>query len=282
MTDEEKNIFGNQLRERRNELNLTTQKVALDAEVGESTYKRLEAGDGNPRLDTLVRIAKCLKTDLNSVVPQEHLCKDSGIWQIVRKLLSMDKKKMNKAIKAILAMLDAMSDDSIILQSQSQLKTIYKDAAETITGNCDTMLFLGGKESTTLKEISETLGKETIDLYNTSDTRGQSRSYGLNYQKTGKELMSRDELAVMDGNKCILQLRGVRPFYSDKFDITKHKRYKQLSDYDKKNEFHVEEYMKHQMEVRLDPEEQFDLYMYEGSELEEQSNNENEGTGHVT
>ena len=171
---------------------------------------------------------------------------------------------------------------SIILQSQSQLKTIYKDVAETITGNCDTMLFLGGKESTTLKEISETLGKETIDLYNTSDTRGQSRSYGLNYQKTGKELMSRDELAVMDGNKCILQLRGVRPFYSDKFDITKHKRYQQLSDYDKKNEFHVEEYMKHQMEVRLNPDETFDLYMYEGSELEEQSNNKNEGTEHVT
>ena len=171
---------------------------------------------------------------------------------------------------------------SIILQSQSQLKTIYKDAAETITGNCDTMLFLGGKESTTLKEISETLGKETIDLYNTSDTRGQSRSYGLNYQKTGKELMSRDELAVMDGNKCILQLRGVRPFYSDKFDITKHKRYQQLSDYDKKNEFHVEEYMKHQMEVRLSPEEAFDLYVYEGSELEKQLNSENEGTEHVT
>lgn len=171
---------------------------------------------------------------------------------------------------------------SIILQSQSQIKTIYKDAAETITGNCDTMLFLGGKESTTLKEISETLGKETIDLYNTSDTRGQSRSYGLNYQKTGKELMSRDELAVMDGNKCILQLRGVRPFYSDKFDITKHKRYQQLSDYDKKNEFHVEEYMKHQMEVRLNPEEAFDLYVYEGSELVEQSNSENEGTEHVT
>ena len=171
---------------------------------------------------------------------------------------------------------------SIILQSQSQLKTIYRDAAETITGNCDTMLFLGGKESTTLKEISETLGKETIDLYNTSDTRGQSRSYGLNYQKTGKELMSRDELAVMDGNKCILQLRGVRPFYSDKFDITKHRRYQQLSDYDKKNEFHVEEYMKHQMEVRLDPEEAFDLYVYEGSELEKQSNSENEGTEHVT
>ena len=121
---------------------------------------------------------------------------------------------------------------SIILQSQSQLKTIYKDAAETIIGNCDTMLFLGGKESSTLKEISETLGKETIDLYNTSDTRGQSPSFGTTYQKTGKELMSRDELAVMDGSKCILQLRGVRPFLSDKFDITKHKRYKELSDFD--------------------------------------------------
>lgn len=139
---------------------------------------------------------------------------------------------------------------SIILQSQSQLKTIYKDAAETISGNCDTMLFLGGKESTTLKEISETLGKETIDLYNTSDTRGQSRSYGLNYQKTGKELMSRDELSVMDGNKCILQLRGVRPFLSDKFDITKHKRYRELSDYDEKNAFDVEAYMKHQLKIR--------------------------------
>lgn len=126
---------------------------------------------------------------------------------------------------------------SIILQSQSQLKTIYKDAAETIIGNCDTMLFLGGKESSTLKEISETLGKETIDLYNTSDTRGQSPSFGTTYQKTGKELMSRDELSVMDGSKCILQLRGVRPFLSDKFDITKHKRYKELSDFDKKNAF---------------------------------------------
>ena len=147
---------------------------------------------------------------------------------------------------------------SIILQSQSQLKTIYKDAAETILGNCDTMLFLGGKEGSTLKEISETLGKETIDLYNTSDTRGQSRSYGLNYQKTGKELMSRDELAVMDGNKCILQLRGVRPFFSDKFDITRHKQYKHLSDYDKKNAFDVEAYMKCQLKLRL--KEEFDLF----------------------
>ena len=152
---------------------------------------------------------------------------------------------------------------SIILQSQSQLKTIYKDAAETILGNCDTMLFLGGKESSTLKEISETLGKETIDLYNTSDTRGQSRSYGLNYQKTGKELMSRDELAVMDGNKCILQLRGVRPFYSDKYDITRHKRYKELSDFNKKNEFHVEDYLEHKLVLPLDQE--FELYEYEVS-----------------
>ena len=153
---------------------------------------------------------------------------------------------------------------SIILQSQSQLKTIYRDAAETILGNCDTMLFLGGKESSTLKEISETLGKETIDLYNTSDTRGQSRSYGLNYQKTGKELMSRDELAVMDGSKCILQLRGVRPFLSDKYDITKHRHYKELADYDKKNEFDVEKYLKHELVLPVDQE--FESYEYEISE----------------
>lgn len=147
---------------------------------------------------------------------------------------------------------------SIILQSQSQLKTIYRDAAETILGNCDTMLFLGGKESSTLKEISETLGKETIDLYNTSDTRGQSRSYGLNYQKTGKQLMSQDELAVMDGNKCILQLRGVRPFLSDKFDITRHKRYRQLSDYDERNTFDVESFLK--CELKMNRRETFELY----------------------
>ena len=147
---------------------------------------------------------------------------------------------------------------SIILQSQSQLKTIYKDASETILGNCDTMLFLGGKEGSTLKEISETLGKETIDLYNTSDTRGQSRSYGLNYQKTGKELMSRDELAVMDGNKCILQLRGVRPFLSDKYDITKHKRYRELSDFDSRNTFDVEKYLG--CHLRMRQMDQFELY----------------------
>ena len=147
---------------------------------------------------------------------------------------------------------------SIILQSQSQLKTIYKDASETILGNCDTMLFLGGKEGSTLKEISETLGKETIDLYNTSDTRGQSRSYGLNYQKTGKELMSRDELAVMDGNKCILQLRGVRPFLSDKYDITKHKRYRELSDFDSRNAFDVEKYLG--CHLRMKQTDHFDVY----------------------
>lgn len=133
---------------------------------------------------------------------------------------------------------------SIILQSKSQLKALYKDNASTIEGNCDTTLFLGGKEKDTLKDLAEILGKETIDLYNTSDTRGTSQSYGLNYQKTGKELMSQDEIAVMDGSKCIMQLRGVRPFFSDKFDITKHKQYPLLSDYDKKNEFDIEKYVK--------------------------------------
>ena len=147
---------------------------------------------------------------------------------------------------------------SIILQSQSQLKTIYKDAAETIIGNCDTMLFLGGKESSTLKEISETLGKETIDLYNTSETRSTNNSYGLNYQKTGKQLMSEDEIAVMDGGKCILQLRGVRPFLSDKYDITKHPKYKMLSDYDKRNAFDIEKYRSHKLVVK--PTQTFDLY----------------------
>ena len=141
---------------------------------------------------------------------------------------------------------------SIILQSQSQLKAIYKDNADTIIGNCDTTLFLGGKETTTLKEMSEMLGKETIYLYNTSDTRGTNRSYGLNYQKTGKELMTKDELAVMDGGKCIMQLRGVRPFFSNKYDITKHKRYKYLSDYDSKLAFDIEKYMSRKLVLKKD------------------------------
>ncbi|WP_105243348.1 VirD4-like conjugal transfer protein, CD1115 family [Streptococcus suis] len=143
---------------------------------------------------------------------------------------------------------------SIILQAQSQLKAIYKDNADTIVGNCDSTLFLGGKEKTTLKEISETLGKETIDLYNTSETRSNQKSFGLNYQKTGKELMSQDEITVMDGGKCIFQLRGVRPFLSDKFDITKHKNYKLLEDYDKKNLFDIESYMKRKGKAKLNRE----------------------------
>ena len=143
---------------------------------------------------------------------------------------------------------------SIILQAQSQLKAIYKDNADTIVGNCDSTLFLGGKEKTTLKELSETLGKETIDLYNTSETRSNQKSFGLNYQKTGKELMSQDEITVMDGGKCIFQLRGVRPFLSDKFDITKHKNYRLLEDYDKKNLFDIESYMKRKGKAKLNRE----------------------------
>lgn len=147
----------------------------------------------------------------------------------------------------------------IILQAQSQLKAIYKDNADTIIGNCDTTLFLGGKEKSTLKELSETLGKETIDMYNTSETRSNQNSYGTNYQKLGKELMSQDELSVMDGGKCILQLRGVRPFLSDKYDITKHPRYKMLSDYGKKNAFDMEKYMKRKKPV-VAKDEVFDYY----------------------
>ncbi|HFH9259181.1 TPA: VirD4-like conjugal transfer protein, CD1115 family [Streptococcus agalactiae] len=143
---------------------------------------------------------------------------------------------------------------SIILQAQSQLKAIYKDNADTIVGNCDSTLFLGGKEKTTLKELSETLGKETIDLYNTSETRSNANSYGSNYQKTGKELMSQDEITVMDGSKCIFQLRGVRPFLSDKFDITKHKNYKLLEDFNKKNAFDIEEYIKRKGKAKLNRE----------------------------
>ena len=140
---------------------------------------------------------------------------------------------------------------SIILQAKSQLKAIYKDHAETIQGNCDSELFLGGKEGTTIKELSENLGKETIDLYNTSETRSNQKSFGLNYQKLGKELMSRDELKIMDGEKCILEIRGARPFYSDKFDITKHKNYRLLSDYNDKNTFDIERYLKRKDEVNL-------------------------------
>ncbi len=151
---------------------------------------------------------------------------------------------------------------SIILQAKSQLKAIYKDNSDTIEGNCDTMLFLGGKEKSTLKEISESLGKETIDSFNTSTNRGQSESYGMNYQKLGKELKSQDELAVMDGGKCILQVRGVRPFFSDKFDITRHKQYPMLLDDNPEMGFNIEKYVSDQkaMRLRLSRQEQFTGY----------------------
>ena len=162
---------------------------------------------------------------------------------------------------------------SIILQSQSQLKAIYKDNADTIVGNCDTMLFLGGKEKTTLKEISEILGKETIDSFNTSENRGKEISHGLNYQKLGKELMTQDEIATMDGGMCILQVRGVRPFFSKKYDITQHPNYKYLSDADKKNAFDVERYIRAQRKKKhapavIAPEEVFDLYDIELPEMD--------------
>ncbi len=162
---------------------------------------------------------------------------------------------------------------SIILQSQSQLKAIYKDNADTIIGNCDTTLFLGGKEKSTLKEMSELLGKETIDSFNTSETRGRELSHGLNYQKLGKELMTQDEIAVMDGGKCILQVRGVRPFFSDKFDITKHPKYKYLSDYDKKNAFDMEKYIKRRPAI-VKPDEEFDVYEIDGADLQEDADSE--------
>ena len=147
---------------------------------------------------------------------------------------------------------------SIILQSQSQLKAIYRDAAEIILDNADSTLFLGGRGKNA-KEISENLGRETIDSFNTSENRGREVSRGLNYQKLGKELMTQDEIAVMDGGKCILQLRGVRPFFSDKYDITKHPNYKYLSDADKKNAFDIERYMKRQP-AAVKPDEAFDIY----------------------
>ena len=142
----------------------------------------------------------------------------------------------------------------LVLQTQSQLKAIYKDNADTIIGNCDAKIFLGGTEPTTLKELSEALGKETIDLYNTGENRGNQTSHSLNYQKTGKDLMSKDEISVMDGSKCILQLRGVRPFLSDKYDITQHPNYKYTSDFDKKYTFDIEKYLNRRMRLKAEDE----------------------------
>ena len=161
---------------------------------------------------------------------------------------------------------------SIILQAQSQLKAIYKDNADTIVGNCDTMLFLGGKEKGTLKELSEVLGKETIDLYNTGESRGKEVSHSLNYQKTGKELMSMDELSVLDGSKCILQLRGVRPFLSNKYDLTKHPKFGLTSDSDEKNLFDVEKFLAHKL--RVQPEDTVEVYDCDETEETTDSNTE--------
>ena len=146
----------------------------------------------------------------------------------------------------------------LVLQAQSQLKALYKDSADTIIGNCDSRIFLGGTEPTTLKELSEALGQETIDTFNTGESRGRETSHSLNYQKLGKKLMSIDELSVLDGSKCVLQLRGVRPFLSNKYDITKHPNYKYLSDYDKKNEFDVEKFLSTKLKVK--PDEEYDVY----------------------
>ena len=156
----------------------------------------------------------------------------------------------------------------VILQTQSQLKTMYKDAMETIIGNCDTVLFLGGKEKSTIKDIVETLGKETIDSFNTGESRGNSPSYSKNFQKLGKDLMSVDELAVMDGGKCILQLRGVRPFLSRKYDITKHKNYRYLADYDKKNTFDTAKYLS--TKLKLKQNDMFEVYELNETDLQDE------------
>ena len=146
----------------------------------------------------------------------------------------------------------------LVLQAQSQLKALYKDNADTIIGNCDSRLFLGGSEPSTLKELSQSLGRETIDTYNTGESRGRETSHSLNYQKLGRELMSVDDLATLDGGKCILQVRGLRPFLSDKYDITKHPNYKYLSDADPKNTFDVEKYMFHRLKLKAD--EEYNVY----------------------
>ena len=138
----------------------------------------------------------------------------------------------------------------LVLQAKSQLKAIYKDNADTIIGNMDSQIFLGGSEPTTLKDLSEALGKETVDTFNTSDTRGNSPSYGTNYQKLGRELLSRDEIAVLDGSKCVLQLRGVRPFLSDKYDLTQHPNYKYTADYDKRLTFDIEKFLDRRMKLK--------------------------------
>lgn len=155
----------------------------------------------------------------------------------------------------------------LVLQAQSQLKALYKDNADTIIGNCDTSIFLGGKEPTTLKELNQALGKETIDTFNTGESRGREVSHSLNYQKLGKDLATVDELAVLDGSKCILQLRGVRPFLSNKFDITQHKNYRYLSDANPKNEFDIEKFLSHRLKPKQD--ETYNVFEVDVSETDE-------------
>ena len=145
----------------------------------------------------------------------------------------------------------------LVLQARSQLKAIYKDNCDTIIGNMDSQVFLGGTEPTTLKELSQALGKETIDTFNTGESRGREESHSMNYQKLGKELRSIDELAVMDGGKCILQLRGVRPFLSDKYDITQHPNYRYTADYDERNTFNIEKFLNRKMKMK--PEEAYEV-----------------------
>ena len=147
----------------------------------------------------------------------------------------------------------------LVLQAKSQLKAIYKDNADTIIGNMDSQIFLGGTEKTTLKDLTEILGKETIDMYTTGNTKGSQESYNMNYQKLGKELMSMDELAVMDGSKCIVQVRGVRPFLSDKYDLTKHPNYPLTADYDKKNWFDIEKYLNRKLV--LHPNDEYEVFV---------------------
>ena len=229
-------------------------KEALELEILEQGYPADKA--------VLYEILELLVETVTSRKRFLRICGEEKPKEVVKsRLMKLDSSHIGqipKFDKLIATIRSREISASIILQSQSQLKTIYKDAADTITGNCDCTLFLGGKEKSTLKEISEVLGKETIDLYNTSETRSNNNSYGLNYQKTGKELMSQDEIAVMDGAKCILQLRGVRPFLSNKYDITKHPKYRQLSDYNKRNAFDIEKYRQHKLVVK--PDDTFDLY----------------------
>ena len=171
---------------------------------------------------------------------------------------------------------------TLFYQAMSQCKALYKDHSETIMGNMDSIVFLGGREASTLKDISENwLGKATISMQTEGRSRGQSESYSQNMQRLGRELMTTSEITTMPGDKCILQLRGVRPFFSDKFDITRHKRYKELSDYDKKNEFDVEAYMRHRMEVKLTRTQEFDLYEFSEESLAEELNTENKEAEHV-